>query len=121
MAGSPRTRDAVGNEEDTAMLEVFDPAMCCATGVCGAEVDPRLPQFAADLDWLTSQGVQVARYNLAQEPAAFVANATVRTLIARWGSSCLPLVLHDHKIVTRGRYPSRSELAAMAGLLERAP
>lgn len=102
------------------MLEVFDPPMCCATGVCGAEVDHRLPQFAADLEWLTSQGVQVARYNLAQEPSAFVANATVRDLIGRWGSSCLPLVLHNHKILTRGRYPSRSQLAVMIGLPEQA-
>lgn len=94
-------------------VEVFDPAMCCSTGVCGPEVDPRLPQFTADLEWLASQGVQVARHNLAQEPAAFVANATVRDLIGRWGSSCLPLVLHDHKILARGRYPSRSQLAAV--------
>ena len=75
-------------------LEVFDPAMCCSTGV--------------------------ARHNLAQEPAAFVANATVRDLIGRWGASCLPLVLHNQKIVTRGRYPSRSQLAAAIGLAEKA-
>jgi hypothetical protein len=29
-------------------LDVFDPAMCCSTGVCGPEVDPQLVQFAAD-------------------------------------------------------------------------
>jgi hypothetical protein len=101
-------------------LEVFDPAMCCSTGVCGPEVDPRLPQFAADLEWVASQGVEVARHNLAQEPAAFVANATVRDLIGRWGASCLPLVLHNQEIVTRGRYPSRSQLAVAIGLAEKA-
>ncbi len=101
-------------------LEVFEPAMCCSTGVCGAEVDPRLPQFAADLDWLKNQGVQIARYNLAQEPAAFVANARVRELIGRWGSSCLPLVLYDEKILARGRYPSRIQLAAVLGVKEKA-
>lgn len=101
-------------------LEVFDPAMCCSTGVCGAEVDPRLPQFAADLEWVATQGVQVARHNLAQEPAAFVANATVRDLLGRWGSSCLPLVLHNQKILTKGRYPSRAQLAAMLELSENA-
>ena len=94
-------------------LEVFDPAMCCSTGVCGVEVDPRLPQFTADLAWLAQQGVQVARYNLAHEPAAFVANATVRDLIGRWGSSCLPVILHNQKILTKGRYPSRAQLAAI--------
>jgi hypothetical protein len=101
-------------------LEVFDPAMCCSTGVCGAEIDPRLPQFAADHEWVAKQGVQVARHNLAQEPAAFVANVTVRDLLGRWGSSCLPLVLHNQKILTRGRYPSRSQLAALIGQSEKA-
>ena len=43
-------------------LEVFDPAMCCPTGVCGVDVDPALAQFAADLkangdDEATSRGL----------------------------------------------------------------
>jgi len=52
-------------------VRVFDPAMCCSTGVCGPSVDPQLARFSADLDWLTSQGVAVERFNLAQQPAAF--------------------------------------------------
>ena len=49
-------------------LEVFDPPMCCSSGVCGPKVDPVLPRFAADLEWMKSQGVAVSRYNLAQLP-----------------------------------------------------
>ena len=56
---------------------MFDPATCCPTGVCGPEVDPALVRFAADLEWLKSSGVEVERFNLSQEPAAFVANAEV--------------------------------------------
>lgn len=52
-------------------LLVFDPALCCSTGVCGPEVDPALVSFAADLEWLRTRGVQVRRFNLAQEPGAF--------------------------------------------------
>ncbi|MEX2621006.1 MAG: arsenic metallochaperone ArsD family protein, partial [Egibacteraceae bacterium] len=52
-------------------VEVFDPAMCCSTGVCGPSVDPALARFASDLDWLGEQGAQVRRYNLGQEPGAF--------------------------------------------------
>ena len=44
-----------------ASVEVFDPAMCCSTGVCGPSVDPALARFAADLEWLAGQGVAVAR------------------------------------------------------------
>ncbi len=102
-------------------LEVFDLAMCCSTGVCGAEVDPRLGQFAADLEWIATQGVRVSRYNLAREPEAFVRNVRVRDLMGRWGTSCLPLVVHNDEVVTKGRYPSRSQLAAIAGLSQVAP
>ena len=58
-------------------LEVFDPAMCCSTGVCGVEVDPVLAQFSADLKWVAEQGIHVERHNLGQEPQAFAANPTV--------------------------------------------
>lgn len=55
----------------TKTLSIYDPAMCCSTGVCGVEVDPRLPRFAADLAWLQGLGVRVERFNLAQDPRAF--------------------------------------------------
>ncbi|WP_332101918.1 arsenic metallochaperone ArsD family protein, partial [Klebsiella pneumoniae] len=50
------------------MLTVFDPAMCCSTGVCGSDVDQVLVNFSADVQWLKGRGVQIERYNLAQQP-----------------------------------------------------
>jgi hypothetical protein len=97
-------------------VEIFDPPMCCSTGVCGPDPDPRLPQFAADLAWLASLGVRVTRYNLAQEPAAFVANPQVKRLLDQWGQSCLPVILREETIAARGRYPTRRELANLAGV-----
>jgi hypothetical protein len=47
-------------------LEIYDPPMCCSSGVCGPSVDPVLPRFAADLDWISQRGVAVERYNLSQ-------------------------------------------------------
>ena len=61
-----------------ASIKIYDKPMCCSTGVCGPQVDPVLPRFAADLDWLMTQGHQVERYNLAQQPAAFVENEMVK-------------------------------------------
>ena len=55
-------------------LAVYDPPMCCSTGVCGPAVDPVLPRVTADLDWLRRQGIEVERFNLSQQPQAFVAN-----------------------------------------------
>ena len=97
-------------------LDVFDPPMCCSSGVCGPSVDPLLAAFAADVDWLTSQGVRVTRYNLAQDPQAFVAHPLVKALLQREGDACLPLVIANGEIVGHGAYPGREELARIAGL-----
>jgi AhpD family alkylhydroperoxidase len=102
-------------------LQVFDPPMCCATGVCGPNVDQQLPRFAADLQWLADQGVRVERHNLAREPRAFVGSAVVKQALVAEGEGCLPLILVDGQIVSRQRYPSRDELAALAGMEYTAP
>lgn len=95
-------------------LLVFDPAMCCSTGVCGPEVDPALVHFAADLESMRREGVTVHRFNLGSEPQAFMRNALVRETLQREGTACLPLVVAGGEVVSRGRYPSREELAGWA-------
>jgi arsenite methyltransferase len=92
--------------------------MCCSTGVCGPGVDPVLPRFAADLDWLQAQGVTVERYNLAQQPAAFTQYDDVKTALQRENVSCLPLFRVNGEIVFKGKYPSRSMLARWCGVGE---
>ena len=104
-----------------ANLQVFDPPMCCATGVCGPNINPALPRFAADLEWLRSQGVAVERFSLAQEPAAFAENPVVQQMLADGGPRCLPLILVDGQVMSRGAYPSRDEMAAFAGIAVREP
>ena len=90
--------------------------MCCSSGVCGPNVDPKLVHFSAALDWLRSQGVQVERFNPSHQYDAFAGNATVVRAINEGGLNCLPLILVNGAIVSRGVYPVRDELAAMAGL-----
>lgn len=96
-------------------LEIFDPALCCSTGVCGVEVDPVLAQFAADLQWVAGQGVTVSRHNLGQEPAAFAANPLVVKEMEA-GMERLPVILVDGQIMSTGLYPSRAQLAQKLGL-----
>ncbi len=102
-----------------ATIRVFDPALCCSTGVCGTTVDPDLARFAADLDWLQKQGVTVERFNLAQQPGAFVQHAAVNAALTARGNDCLPMVLLDERIAVEGSYPSRETLAALAGVVVR--
>jgi len=97
-------------------ITVYDPAMCCSTGICGAEVDQQLVTFAADLDWLKSQGVAVTRINLSQEPAKFAENGTVKSVLENEGVDGLPVVLTGGEMSSNGRYPDRAELAQFASL-----
>ena len=82
----------------------------------GPEVDTKLVQFAADLDWLKSHGVIVQRHNLSQNPAAFVENELVRAALTDKGESALPLILLNDNVAVSGRYPDRGELAALLNL-----
>ncbi|SRR6266567_1866080 len=99
-------------------LQVFDPPMCCSTGVCGPAIDPKLARFAADLEWLKSKGVEVQRFNLSQEPGAFVENSVVAAAM-RGQSDALPLVLLDGEIAFRGSYPDREALTGKLDLGEK--
>jgi hypothetical protein len=100
-------------------VRVFDPPMCCSTGVCGPSVDPDLARFSADLDWLVRQGVRVERFNLSQQPGAFADNALVSGALKSKGNDCLPMVLVDERVAVEGAYPSRDTLAALAGVVVR--
>jgi hypothetical protein len=99
-----------------AKIQIFDPALCCSTGVCGTEVDQALVSFSADVDWLKRAGGQIERFNLAQQPMAFVENAAAKAFLERSGAEALPLVLVDGDIALAGRYPTRKELARFAGV-----
>lgn len=91
-------------------VQVFDKPLCCATGVCGPDVDPVLPRFAADLDWLKQQGHQVERFNLAQQPTAFTENKAVLELVTAQGTDCLPVILVNGRVMSRAEYPTRERL-----------
>lgn len=97
-------------------IQIFDPALCCSSGVCGVEVDQQLVTLAADLQWVEQKGGKVERFNLAQQPMAFAENPVVKAFLERSGHEGLPLVLVDGELALAGRYPRRAELARWAGI-----
>ena len=99
-----------------ATIQIFDPALCCSTGVCGVEADQELARFAADVEWVRHNGTQIERFNLAQQPMAFVNQPVVKDALDRLGQPSLPLTLVDGDIQCSGRYPSRDELVVWAGI-----
>ncbi len=98
------------------VVEVFDPPLCCSTGVCGPRVDPALVRFASLLERLRRCGVEVRRRDLAHEPGAFAGNSVVREALDEGGPEVLPIVLVDGVVVSRGAYPEGEALAAAAGV-----
>lgn len=62
-------------------IRVFEPALCCNTGVCGPDVDQALVTFTADLDHLRGLGVDIERHNLANDPTAFATEPAVRDFL----------------------------------------
>lgn len=99
-------------------IEIFDPALCCSSGVCGVEVDQKLVDFAADVDWAKKSGAQIARFNLSQQPMVFAERAVVKGMLERTGEDALPLTLVDGEVALAGRYPTRADLARWAGIAQ---
>lgn len=93
-------------------IEVYDPAMCCSTGICGPSVNPDLVNFAAMLSQLATVGVNIQRYNLGQQPMAFAKNAVVKDLLQKEGAEVLPILFWDGEVHMKGRYPTQDERPA---------
>jgi small redox-active disulfide protein 2 len=117
-AGSPTP---LKKEQPMPAIHVFEPALCCNTGVCGPDVDQALVVFTADLNHLQELGADVQRHNLANDPSAFAASDTVRAFLQVAGSDGLPLTLVDGLTVMTGAYPAREQLMRYAGLGAESP
>ncbi len=93
-------------------LKIYDPAMCCSSGVCGPNVNEELVHLAGFLKGLDAGEVTVERYNLSQQPDAYAANPVVAKTLQEKGTDALPLVFVDDKLVCIGEYPSVDALSA---------
>ena len=98
-------------ERKMISLEIFDPAMCCSTGVCGPSIDPELLRVSTVINVLMSKGIKVVRHNLSQEPYAYVSNKLVSDLLVSRGVSALPITILNGQIVKIGSYPTNRELS----------
>jgi hypothetical protein len=106
---------SAARQDASKTLRIYDPAMCCSSGVCGPSVDPVLAQFATTLQFIGKQGVAIERYNLGQQPQAFVAHDQVKRLLADGGDKRLPFIFINDELAFTARYPSRDELLQALG------
>jgi hypothetical protein len=97
-------------------MKIFEPAMCCPTGICGVGVDPELLRISTVLETLKKQGVTIDRFNLNSAPAEFITDQTINAYINEKGAEGLPAVMIDGKITITGRYPTNEEFVKLLGL-----
>ena len=97
-------------------VEIYDPAMCCSTGLCGPVLDPVLVKMNDALLALKKQGVEVERFNLAQQPKAFLTNKIVADLLHKKGKEILPITLVNGEVLLTAEYPSYEKLCETLGI-----
>lgn len=93
-------------------MKIFEPAMCCPTGLCGVSVDPELLRVSTVLNTLKQHGIEVQRFNLTSAPMEFVNHPAVSDYLKKFGPDKLPVVLVEDCIVIAGRYPTNEEFAS---------
>ncbi|WP_353094858.1 arsenite efflux transporter metallochaperone ArsD [Tissierella praeacuta] len=94
-------------------MVIFDPAMCCTTGVCGPSVDKELLRVATIINRLEKKGILVERHNLTNNPQIFVDNKIVNKMLNDEGVDVLPITIVDGEVVKTKEYPTNEELIKM--------
>lgn len=59
---------------------------------------PRSRPFSGDLEWLGSRGCNIERFNLAQQPGAFVSSPFVKAALEERGNESLPIIVVDGRV-----------------------
>ena len=97
-------------------IEIFDPPMCCSSGLCGPSIDPVLVKMNDAILSLKKQNVVVERYNAKSQPMVFVENKTILDLLHKNGKKILPVILVNDKVFRVGAYPSYEDLCKELGI-----
>jgi len=92
-------------------IEIFDPAMCCSTGVCGPSIDPELMRMATVINALKEKGIVIKRHGLSSEPQDFISNKAISDILQKEGADVLPVTLADGEVVKTKKYPTNEELS----------
>ena len=98
-----------------AQVEIFDPPLCCPSGLCGPVIDPTLLDISEAVLRIGKEfegRVRVERYLLSQQPGRFMQNADVARLLKERGVGVLPVTVVDGRVLKMEEYPSYDELRA---------
>lgn len=105
-----------GQAVPAADVELFDPPMCCPTGLCGPALDQMLLDVSEMVMALQRENRRVERYQMTSHPSAFLSNAEVMKLVREKQMAALPITVIHGKVIKVGAYPSADEIrAALTG------
>lgn len=98
-------------------IEIYDPPMCCSTGICGPSVDERLVKINQNLGLVKDkyENVEIERYMITQQPAKFKENEKVYSMLKNRGKTILPITTFNGEIIKTRDYPSLEELEERIG------
>jgi len=90
---------------------IFEPAMCCSTGLCGPSIDPELLRLSTLVNTLSKQGIKIDRYNVSSDPQEFVNNKIINEKLSKDGIDVFPITLLDGVIAKTHEYPTNKEIS----------
>lgn len=102
--------DAMPIQQAQAEVEIFDPPLCCPTGLCGPTLDQTLLDVSEMVAGLQAQGVSVARYQMTSHPQAFLNNPEVMRLVRAQQMAALPVIVVHGQVIKVGAYPTLAEV-----------
>ena len=85
------------------------------TGMIGTLYDAEFERFEANLDWLETTGILVEQFDPSTAHTEVATRPAVQQILAADGDRCLPLILVNETVVSRGAYLSRAQLARAVG------
>lgn len=93
-----------------AQVEIFDPPMCCPTGLCGPALDQTLLDVNEMILSLKTANITVERYQMASSPTLFMKNSDVMRLVREHQMEALPITVVQGKVIKTGTYPTLAEI-----------
>ena len=91
-------------------VEIFDPPLCCPTGLCGPVLDTTLVDLSEAINALQADGRTVVRHMMTADPQAFMRNRAVYQLIRERQLAVLPITVVRGRIVKTDAYASLDEM-----------
>ena len=97
--------------EKKIIINIYEPPMCCSTGLCGPSPDTKLMDLQDVIKRLEKEfpEVQINRYSMNFNPKDFMQNPAVFAKVKAEKTNALPIITINDEIVKEKDYMSYDE------------